>query len=368
MLSLMLFFNYASAAVVLPTVLTTDNSCGIFSNKIVVCGGPPNGPCCSQYGWCGSTSAYCGTGCVLNCTTKATTTKVTTTKATSSSVIVSPTTSSSVIVLPTTSSSVIVSPTTTSLGGVTPSPTNLISKDGTCGGNVVCPNGGCCSVNGWCGNTQAHCGLGCQSQCSFVQAHQIYYWCNSKSQLTLTFDDGPSTYTNDVAVYLNSLGIKATFFMIGQNMVQFPDIVKNVFNLGHSIGVHTYTHPHLTALNNATILSELTQTINYAKQLTGVAPKYFRPPYSDYNNIVLELAYSVGLNTVLFNLDSGDWENDNLTFTEPLVLNGLTTGSNNGGILDIMHDIHSTVLALTKYTVNNAKNYQIVDLQTCIGI
>lgn len=358
---LMLFLvNYASAAVVIPTILTTDNSCGIFSNKIVVCGGPPNGPCCSQYGWCGSTSAYCGTGCVLNCTTKATTTKVTTTKATSSSVIVSPTTSSSVIVLPT----------TTSLGGVTPSslPTNLISTDGTCGGNVICPNGGCCSVNGWCGNTQAHCGLGCQSQCSFVQAHQIYYWCNSKSQLTLTFDDGPSTYTNDVAVYLNSLGIKAIFFMIGQNMVQFPDIVKNVFNLGHSIGVHTYTHPHLSTLNNATILSELTQTINYAKQLTGVAPKYFRPPYSDYNNIVLELAYSVGLNTVLFNLDSDDWQNDNLNNTEPIIFSGLTTGSINGGILDIMHDIHPTILELTKYTVNNAKNYQIVDLQTCIGV
>lgn len=345
-LILTLFFNYVSAAVVLPTVLTTDNSCGIFTNKIVICGGPPNGPCCSQYGWCGSTNAYCGTGCILNCTAVKTT-SIKTTSISKTTTKISATTST------------ISSPTS-----------SLISTDGSCGGNVICPNSGCCSSSGYCGNTQAHCSVafGCQSQCSFVQAHQLYYWCNNFNQLTLTFDDGPSIYTNDVAVYLNSLGIKATFFMIGQNMVQFPDIVKNVFNLGHSIGVHTYTHPHLTTLDNTTILSELTQTINYVKQLTGVAPKYFRPPYSDYNNIVLELAYSVGLNTILFNLDSGDWENDNLTFTEPLVLNGLIAGSINGGILDIMHDIHSTVLDLTKYTVNNAKNYQIVDLQTCISI
>jgi len=343
--------NVASAAVILPIVITKDNSCGIYSTNITVCDPKGPGPCCSNSvtsssGWCGSSSAYClPSNCILNCTTNAT---ISTTK-----------TNPSVI------STALTTLTSTTL---TSTPTLIISTDGSCGGNVVCPNSGCCSSSNYCGNTQAHCGLGCQSQCSFVQAHQIYYWCNSKNQLTLTFDDGPSTYTNDVAIYLNSLGIKATFFMIGQNMIQFPDIVKNVFNLGHSIGVHTYTHPHLTILNNSTILSELTQTINYAKQLTGVAPKYFRPPYSDYNNIVLELAYSVGLNTVLFNLDSGDWQNYNLTFTEPLVLNGLTTGSNNGGILDIMHDIHSTVLALTNYTVNNAKNYQIVDLQTCIGV
>jgi peptidoglycan/xylan/chitin deacetylase (PgdA/CDA1 family) len=341
--------NVASVVVILPIVITKDNSCGIYSTNITVCDPKGPGPCCSNSvtsssGWCGSTSAYCSiNNCILNCTTKVTTSKAITTV---------------------TSKPIVTSTSTT----LTPSPTLIISTDGSCGGNVVCPNGGCCSSSSYCGNTQAHCGAGCQSQCLFVQAHQIYYWCNSKSQLTLTFDDGPSVYTNDLAVYLNSLGIKATFFMIGQNMVQFPDIVKNVFNLGHSIGVHTYTHPHLTILDNTTILSELTQTINYAKQLTGVAPKYFRPPYSDYNNIVLELAYSVGLNTVLFNLDSGDWLNDNLTFTEPIVLNGLTTGSINGGILDIMHDIHPTILELTKYTVNNAKNYQIVDLQTCIGV
>jgi peptidoglycan/xylan/chitin deacetylase (PgdA/CDA1 family) len=248
----------------------------------------------------------------------------------------------------------------------TTQPTNVISTDGTCGKNVICPNGNCCSADGYCGNSAIHCGVGCQSQCTFVQSHQLYYWCNSKNDLTLTFDDGPSNYTNDVAIYLNSLGIKATFFMIGQNIIQYPKIVQNVFNLGHSIGVHSYSHQHMSTLNNSTILSELTQTISLIKELTGTSPKY----YSDYNNIVLELAYSVGLNTILFNFDSEDWINDQVSYVKPFILENLTNGNINGGILQILHDIHPNVLELTKYTNTVAKNlsYQFVELQTCIGI
>lgn len=421
MLSLYLSMNHVLS---IPTVITTDNSCGIYQTNVTICDPKGPGPCCSNSvsmnsGWCGSSLAYCAaSNCILNCTTTYSLPQITsytktftsiTPVATSLSVITTDNSCGyfgSVTVICGQSSpgyccsnvngrtgwcgstidycapanclfncSLSVSTTvmalTTTISSLTATVTSTpkISVDGTCGNNVVCPNGGCCSSSGWCGYDEIHClvSLGCQSQCNFIKSHQVYYSCNTKNHLSLTYDDGPSVYTNDVAIYLNSLGIKATFFMVGQNIMNYQSVVKNVYNLGHTIGIHTYTHPHLTTLDNTTILNELVKTINIITQLTGEIPKYFRPPYSDYNDIVLELAYSVGLNTVLFNLDSGDWQNYNLNYTEPIVLNRLNVLNSVSGVIDIMHDIHETILDLSKYTVNNSRSYQIVDMQTCLG-
>ena len=120
--------------------VTTDGSCGA-GNGNTVCGNWPNGACCSQYGFCGNDTAHCGAGCQNGPCTGSSSSG----SSSSSSTSASSTSASS----------------TGTAGSVT--------TDGSCGtqnGNTVCGNfylGGCCSSHGYCGNTTAYCGDGCQS-------------------------------------------------------------------------------------------------------------------------------------------------------------------------------------------------------------
>jgi len=125
--------------------VTTDGSCGA-GNGNTVCGNWPNGACCSQYGFCGNDTAHCGAGCQNGpCTGSSSSGSSSSSSTSASSTSASSTSASS----------------TGTAGSVT--------TDGSCGtqnGNTVCGNfylGGCCSSHGYCGNTTAYCGDGCQS-------------------------------------------------------------------------------------------------------------------------------------------------------------------------------------------------------------
>ncbi|KAE9370869.1 carbohydrate-binding module family 18 [Stipitochalara longipes BDJ] len=136
---------------------STDGTCGPAHGGTIC---DPNstvytGGCCSQYGWCGNTPDYCGTGCISGCTQSST--------AGSGGVNVGAVAPSTT----TTQEPVIGGLSTTMEPGA--AATGAVTTDGTCGagnGNTVCgnwPNGNCCSMYGFCGNTAAHCGAGCQS-------------------------------------------------------------------------------------------------------------------------------------------------------------------------------------------------------------
>jgi len=125
--------------------VTTNGSCGA-GNGNTVCGNWPNGACCSQYGFCGNDTAHCGAGCQNGPCTGSSSASSTSASSTSAS---------------STSASSTSASSTGTAGSVT--------TDGSCGtqnGNTVCGNfylGGCCSSHGYCGNTTAYCGDGCQS-------------------------------------------------------------------------------------------------------------------------------------------------------------------------------------------------------------
>jgi len=135
--------------------VTTNGSCGA-GNGNTVCGNWPNGACCSQYGFCGNDTAHCGAGCQNGPCTGSSSSG----SSSSSSTSASSTSASSTSASSTSASSTSASSTGTA-GSVT--------TDGSCGtqnGNTVCGNfylGGCCSSHGYCGNTTAYCGDGCQS-------------------------------------------------------------------------------------------------------------------------------------------------------------------------------------------------------------
>lgn len=100
----------------------------------------------------------------------------------------------------------------------------------------------------------------------------------SEKVVALTFDDGPTEYTSEVIKILEEKGIKATFFLIGENLEALPQIGKRLVNAGHQIGNHSYSHQRFL-LKSQKFIDEEIQKTNQLIQETGFnGPIYFRPP------------------------------------------------------------------------------------------
>ena len=103
--------------------------------------------------------------------------------------------------------------------------------------------------------------------------------CLNPETWALTYDDGPGEFTeNRVLKPLAERNIKATFFVVGQEVATSPQELKKIHDGGHQIGIHTWSHPELTTLTNDQIVAEIVWTARIIKNITGVAPTMFRPP------------------------------------------------------------------------------------------
>ncbi|KAI8051316.1 hypothetical protein BDF22DRAFT_693137 [Syncephalis plumigaleata] len=123
----------------------------------------------------------------------------------------------------------------------------------------------------------------------------------------LTFDDGPSNNTLLLLDELKRQNLKATFCVLGSQVLQFPNILKRTYEEGHNICSHTWSHPALTSLTNEQILAEIKWTERAIKEVIGVQPKYLRPPYGDVDDRVRGVAQAAGYRILHWNLDSDDW-------------------------------------------------------------
>jgi len=127
-------------------------------------------------------------------------------------------------------------------------------------------------------------------------------------EIALTFDDGPNPfYTPQILAILQKYRVKATFFDVGYLVADYPNLVRQEFNAGNTVGNHSWSHPELTLLSAADILSQLTRTSDAIQATLGVRPTFFRPPYGAMNRTVLAEAHSLAVTTVLWNDSAGDW-------------------------------------------------------------
>ncbi|KAJ3027996.1 UNVERIFIED_CONTAM: chitin deacetylase [Siphonaria sp. JEL0065] len=122
-----------------------------------------------------------------------------------------------------------------------------------------------------------------------------------------TFDDGPGVDTGVVLNYFSGKGMHATFWVIGANILGLPDTLAATFAAGHNIGTHTWSHPDLTGLSADQVVAELVYGARAIYEVTGIAPKYFRPPYGSLNDNVRQIAAGLGLHAVTWSQDSADW-------------------------------------------------------------
>lgn len=131
-------------------------------------------------------------------------------------------------------------------------------------------------------------------------------------KVAITFDDGPHpVYTELILEELKDRGVKASFFIIGKNAEEHPDIVKRIYDEGHVIGNHTYSHLRLTALNEESYVEELRETSNLIKEITGQETIFVRPPYGEWDK---KFEKELKMFPVLWTVDPLDWSGTDASF------------------------------------------------------
>ncbi len=139
-----------------------------------------------------------------------------------------------------------------------------------------------------------------------------------QKKVAITFDDGPDPeWTPKILDVLKAKGAKATFFLIGAEAEKYPGVAKRIYNEGHEIGNHTFTHPDISNISKRYFEVELNLTERLFEGKLGVKPVLFRPPYSidqepDTADQVrpLELAQDLGYITVGDKIDPNDWRDN----------------------------------------------------------
>lgn len=132
----------------------------------------------------------------------------------------------------------------------------------------------------------------------------------TKKVAYLTFEDGPTALTSDILQSLKEQNAKATFFLIGPNIDQQPDVVRTMSNDGHYIGLHSETHDYDTLYKKKQYVPEMLRVQKQIKQLTGHAPLLTRPPYGSSPGITKSIAKEMeqsNLRVWDWSIDSMDW-------------------------------------------------------------
>lgn len=148
----------------------------------------------------------------------------------------------------------------------------------------------------------------------------------SQREVAIGFDDGPWSDTPAFVSMLERAKARATFFMIGDQITsQDRSLLLRELGNGDVLGDHTWTHPDLTESDE--VRSQLLRTIGRIRAVSGYTPCVFRPPYGDYNTSVLQTARSLGLSTVLWNVDPSDYTLPGTAAIEQRVLAQVRPGS-----------------------------------------
>lgn len=137
----------------------------------------------------------------------------------------------------------------------------------------------------------------------------IYSVQTDEKVVALSFDAAwGNEDTAKILSILEKNDVKATFFMTGGWVDQFPEDVKAIAEAGHTLGNHSQNHKNMSQLSAEECKEELMSVHNKVKELTGVEMELFRPPYGDYDDLVVDTAFEIGYYPIQWSVDSLDWK------------------------------------------------------------
>lgn len=157
---------------------------------------------------------------------------------------------------------------------------------------------------------------------------------NEGGKIALTFDDGPHPhYTQEILGILAEYGVRATFFVVGENVEFYPTLISQIQAAGHEIGNHTYNHSRLARQTKAQIKDEILRTESAVYEQSDCRTKLFRPPEGMFNDAVIDAARELDYRVILWNIDTRDWDH-----TPPdKITENILTHVKSGDII-LMHD------------------------------
>ncbi len=166
-----------------------------------------------------------------------------------------------------------------------------------------------------------------------------------RGYVALTFDDGPSgPLTDRLLDGLRDRNARATFFLCGYRMEQYPTSLRRYVEEGHELGVHSTVHTDLTKLTPEALHEDMAGTAQKIREAAGVSPVVMRPPGGAYDEKVCREAEEEGMSVILWSVDPRDWA----THDSGAVLRTMARDTGNGDVI-LMHDMsESSVQAALK--------------------
>jgi peptidoglycan-N-acetylglucosamine deacetylase len=183
--------------------------------------------------------------------------------------------------------------------------------------------------------------------------------------IAMTFDDGPSaTLTPKLLDLLAAHHIKATFFVIGENVADHPEIVARAAREGHEIGNHSWSHPNFGKMSDQAVRSQLQRTDDAIKNATGERPTLMRPPYGSITAREKRWIHDeFGYRIILWDVDPYDWKRPG-----PAVVRNRILKETQPGSIVLSHDIHpGTIEAMpSTFDALEAKGFKFVTVSELI--
>ena len=182
--------------------------------------------------------------------------------------------------------------------------------------------------------------------------------------LALSFDDGPSEYTQQVLDLLAENDCRATFFMVGTAMDLRPEMVKAVYDSGNEVGLHTWRHNNLNEMSADAIVRNLQLCQNIVMAQTGTTARWLRPPYGKVGPSAYGACSALGMYIATWSIDSRDWQLQNAEKIYKEVIGQL----HNGAII-LFHDTHATTVEALKTILPEikAQGYQVLTVDELLS-
>ncbi|WP_243113695.1 polysaccharide deacetylase family protein [Desulfofundulus salinus] len=175
-----------------------------------------------------------------------------------------------------------------------------------------------------------------------VQPQPIYQGSSREKEIALTVNVfWGEEYLPQMLDILEKEKVQATFFIGGQWAEQFPGLTRKIHQKGHEIGSHGYAHPHPDQLSVSGNLQDIRRAEEVLVKITGERPKLFAPPYGEHGPAVLQAAWEAGYRTILWSVDTVDWQRP-----EPQVISSRVLEKAHNGAIVLMHPTAPTVEAL----------------------
>jgi len=198
----------------------------------------------------------------------------------------------------------------------------------------------------------------------------VHSTCYDRGVIALTFDDGMSIRSLQIAAVLEEKQIKATFFVIGNILVKNTNMLslKQIYERGHQIANHSWSHSHITRLTNQQFDHEVLETQNGLSLIDPNLKLYIRPPYGGINQDVYDRLSKLGYSVVLWNIDLRDWSGrseERMMDSYEKVMS--KSDPSTDSFILILHEREHTLNILPKIIdISKSKGFRFVTIDNCL--